>query len=173
VAFLARKISRAKWDPGPGPGEIRADAVTGDLRTEDDDLSMWICPQSGGLDLPSNLSDVVLALASGSKRVDKIDVAWISIEALHAQGLAPTPTAGETPVASLQDRHVDLQQLDYERLGKVARLLSSAVRNNQVQRFREKQVVSLLVEAVKRNALRPEDLQPDVRERITRNLGEP
>ena len=42
---LARKISRAKWDPKAGltADEIPADAVTADLRTQDNALSFWAC----------------------------------------------------------------------------------------------------------------------------------
>ena len=43
--FLARKITRAKWDTGQelSAGEISADAVTSDLRTKENTLSFWRC----------------------------------------------------------------------------------------------------------------------------------
>ncbi len=41
--FLARKITQAKWRPKEGfaDGEIAADAVNADLRTQDNSLSFW------------------------------------------------------------------------------------------------------------------------------------
>ena len=43
--FLARKISLAKWSKKGEleVGEIAADAVTADLRTQDNKLSFWRC----------------------------------------------------------------------------------------------------------------------------------
>ena len=46
--FLARKITHAKWKrqdllPHLTSDEISADAVTADLRTSEDSLSLWRC----------------------------------------------------------------------------------------------------------------------------------
>ena len=45
--FVARMITRAKWDPKPElqTGEISADAVTGDLRTRYNSLSFGGAPE--------------------------------------------------------------------------------------------------------------------------------
>jgi len=66
--FLARKISRAKWEPAPytGPEGIRADAITGScLRTSNDTLSLWQCSQD-----VEDVSEVVLALASSMEKIE-------------------------------------------------------------------------------------------------------
>ena len=51
--FLARKISLAKWSKKQEQGElaedeIPADAVTADLRTQDNKLSFWRCGDGEG-----------------------------------------------------------------------------------------------------------------------------
>ena len=82
--FLARKISRAKWDPKDdlADGEIAADAVTADLRTNGNRLSLWRC----GDGTPEEIDDVVLALIASYDRVGVCDVAWIAEEELTAVG---------------------------------------------------------------------------------------
>lgn len=51
--FLARMISRSKWEPKSRmhAEEISADAVTGDLRTQDNSLSFWRCPSGSAVEL--------------------------------------------------------------------------------------------------------------------------
>ena len=48
--FLARKVSLAKWSKKDelAEGEIPADAVTADLRTQDNKLSFWRCGNGEG-----------------------------------------------------------------------------------------------------------------------------
>ena len=166
--FLARKIAPQKWTPGPGEGEIPADAVTADLRTSDNDLSMWEC--SGHAD-PLTLEAVALALASGSDRVDKVQIVWISKEDLQTVGVTMEPTKGATPVESLSKRHVDLRGLDYVRLGSVAKLVAQAVAKKQVHLFRQPQVIKLLADAVKQNALSAGQLKLKVREDVEASLA--
>ena len=60
--FLARKITQAKWRPKAGfaEGEIAADAVTVDLKTQDNSLSFWRCPT----ETTQDLEKAVLAIAA-------------------------------------------------------------------------------------------------------------
>ena len=57
--YLVRKITRAKWDRTDQLGEVEipADAVTADLRTTDNALSLWASPDAAG----DGLTDAVLA----------------------------------------------------------------------------------------------------------------
>ena len=113
--FLARKITRAKWEHTTiNAGRIPADAVTADLRTRNNALSFWRCGSASD----EELDDAVLALAAGSTRLLKIDLVWVSEADLQADGQELVDTKGQTPVQDLIEKHVDAQQLDYERLGK-------------------------------------------------------
>ncbi|TVR63975.1 MAG: hypothetical protein EA420_06150 [Candidatus Competibacteraceae bacterium] len=91
MAYLARKITRPKWESREGfaAGEIPADAVTADLRTTGNTLSFWTCepPPDDGI------RAVVLALATGADRLDRMDLVWVEEEAFRANGIALNPSA--------------------------------------------------------------------------------
>jgi hypothetical protein len=164
MVYLARKITRAKWESREGfaAGEIPADAVTADLRTTGNTLSFWKCeppPEDG-------IRAVVLALATGADRIDRMDLVWVAEDALHAQGIALHPSEGRTPVASLRGQHFDLIQLDLGRLAKVATLLAQALARHQQRRFTRKEVIQIVAEAIHHNLLSASELDPGVRKEI-------
>ena len=80
---LARKINRAKWQARDGlrPGEPSAD-VLGDLKTAGHKLSVWQCGPDEAHPGRVALKSVVLAIAAGMDRIDKVDLAWIGEEEL-------------------------------------------------------------------------------------------
>ncbi|MDE0554264.1 MAG: hypothetical protein OXI24_08630, partial [Candidatus Poribacteria bacterium] len=123
--FLARKISRAKWETKEelSEGEISADAVTADLRTNDNMLSFWRC----GSGMKAQVEDAALAIAAASDRVDKLDIVWVDEDELKTDGQTLEDTPGRTHVTELIDRHVDVCQLDYVRLGNVAHHVLTAI----------------------------------------------
>ena len=132
--FLARRISRAKWDAAEwAAGEIPADAVTVDLRTHSNTLSFWQCPT--GTD--SDVAMAALAIAAGCERPDKLDIVWVADEELQADGQTLRNTAGRTPVTNMEVMHVDVSGLDYVRLGKVASRIVAAIEAGQYRRFRK------------------------------------
>ena len=130
--FLARKITRAKWDTGQelSAGEISADAVTSDLRTKENTLSFWNCRTETNGDV----EDAVLAIAAAGDRLDRLDVVWLAYDELQADGQTFRNTGGRTPVRELADRHVDVCKLDYTRLGKVARRVVAAIEDKRYRR---------------------------------------
>ena len=132
VPFLARKITRAKWDrrDGLAENEIPADAVTADLRTTNNTLSFWKC------EAPSDeeIRQTVLALATEAERVDRIDVVWVEEDDFRAHSISLNPSDGRTPVASLRSRHVDVAKLDLGRLSVAATLLAQALAQGQHRR---------------------------------------
>jgi hypothetical protein len=171
VTVFARKISRAKWGPKEdlGPGEIAADAVTVDLRTTGNALSFWTCTTP----TPQELKETVLALATNAERLDRFDVAWLTENEVLAQGLAARPTLGDTPIAALRDRHIDVEKLDYDRLGRVARLIVAALANDQHRRMSKKEVLDLVVDAVRGRKVSPHELKAQVRVEVEEALGGP
>ena len=117
--FVVRKASRVKWSvrPGLADGEISADAVTGDLRTQGGALSFWRCHTAAS----SDIEEAVLAIAAAGDHVDKLDVVWLANEQLQTDGLSLKDTQGRTPAVDLATRHVDVCRLDYVRLGGTSR----------------------------------------------------
>ena len=131
--FLARKVTRAKWEAQQGipEGRIAADAVTTDLRTQDNKLSFWECGSANA----EEIGEAALALAAGRERLDKVALVWIAASDLAEDGLDLSKSSGRTPVQDLAERHVDVQQLDYERLGRVALRVTSALSNDRHRRL--------------------------------------
>ena len=165
--FLARKISLAKWSKKQEQGElaedeIPADAVTADLRTQDNKLSFWRCGDEEGIEV----NEAVLALAAAGTRVDKIDVVWLAADELRSDGQTLQDTKGRTPVLELAELHVDVCRLDYMRLGKVAQRVVTALKKERYLRLRKARVRNLLAEAVEQGRIDPKDLQKRVREEL-------
>jgi hypothetical protein len=168
MPVLARKITRAKWGPKPelGPDEVAADAVTADLRTTGNALSFWRCESPNGDDLKR----AVLALAAAADRPDRLDVVCLDERAVTTSGLATKDTPGDTPVASLRLHHVDVEKLDVVRLGKVALMVVAAHRSNAGHLMTKRQVVDLVVQAVKDGLLKVADLKDKMKEEVAANL---
>ena len=166
--FLARKIARAKWDAkrnierGLEDGEISADAVTGDLRTQKDTLSFWRC-RTGAND---DIEDAVLAIAAAGERLDKLDIVWLADNELQADGHTLKDTEGRTPVADLSEKHVDICKLDYVRLGKVAQRVAAAIEEQRFRRLTKARVRGLLVAAVQQGRIIPDQLADRLRAEI-------
>ncbi len=163
--FLARKFSRSKWDDdrnlsrGLSRGEISADAVTGDLRTRQDALSFWRC-HAGAV---ADIEDAVLAIAAAAERVAKVDIVWVDEEALRSDGHPLRDSPGRTPVADLAERHVDICQLDYVRLGRLAQKVDAAVREKHWRRISKARVKALLASAIEQGRIVPGELNARLR----------
>ena len=167
--FIARMITCTKWEPKQGlpPRKISADAVTGDLRTKNNTLSFWRC-QSGTED---DFNDAALAIAAGRNRVDRVEIIWIDDQDLETDEQTLKDTKGRTPVADLVERHVDVCELDYERLGKVAYRIVSALDKNQLLKLPRKRVKRLLVAAVSEGRVDIEALDEKVRTEVEESLA--
>ena len=144
--FLARKITRAKWSNrrGLAVAEIPADGITVDLRTQGNKLSFWQCPT----DAETDLEAAALALAAGRDSLDKLEFIWFTYDDLRNDGLTANSTRGRTPVRDLRDLHVDVEQLDYVRLGTLARKVVAALDADRYCRFSKAGVKRLIVNAL-------------------------
>jgi len=172
MSYLARKISRAKWEPKEGlePNEISADAVTADLRTQSNNLSFW---KIGNPTNDDELCTVALALATGANRIDPVDLTWVETNNFSANGVEINKTDGRTPVKSLIKSHVDVIKLDMKRLCSVAVLVDDALGKNQHRRFTKTEIVKIIIKAINQNLVSKSDLQPKVIEEIEKKLTSP
>lgn len=162
--FLVRKITRAKWDKQPGLAdrEIAADAITGDLRTQGNTLSFWRC--RSGTDRDTD--EAALAIAAGSDRLDKLDLVWLDDDELKTDGHTLRDTPGLTPARDLVDRHVDVANLDYTRLGRVATHVAAAIEAHRFRRLQRARVRELLSTAVDQGRIDLDALKSTLREEI-------
>ena len=168
--LLARKITHAKWQPKSGisDGKISADAITADLRTQDNSLSLWEC----GYATTEDVEAVALTLAIAGNQIAKIDIVWFSDDELRAGGVRISQTPGRTPIAEMSRRHYDAQNLDYEQLGYVADCVAKALSNDQYKRFNQRLVREFVSAAVQQGKVSLDDLNGKVRRDVKRVLSE-
>ena len=158
--MLARKISRAKWDPKDnlGPDEIGADVNTGCLRTANNSLSFWRCTG----DRP-DVAEIALAIACTMAKFEKIHVVTLAESIFEPLGLRVRATAGETPVGELRSRHVDVQGLDVVRLTNLAQALAPVIRDDKtVTLFTKSDLVELVRRAVHQKRVHVSDLNQNL-----------
>ena len=169
---MARKITRAKWQTKSGidGGKVPADAVTADLRTQSNSLSLWEC--GGATQEDVEAVAVALALAVAGDRLDKIDIVWFSDGELRASGLRISQTLGRPPIAEMSRRHYDAQNLDYEQLGIIADCVAKALSNDQYKRFTQRRVRELVSIAVQQGKVSLDDLNDKIRRDVERVLRE-
>ncbi len=166
--MLARKINRSKWvyKPYLEPDAIRADGITGCLRTTNDKLSLWRCE-----DDPEDLDQVFLALATGSKSegFDRIDIVILHEDELQGAGLAEELTEGDTVVEDLKSRHVDLGYFDLDKLGALARIVAARINSHKSKRRTEAAVKRLVRDAISAGRVRPDELNEELGQKLSRN----
>ena len=162
--YLVRKVTRAKWSGGEGlaDSEIPADGVTADLRTQRNSLSFWRCPT----DAQGELDDLALAIAAGRDFLDKLEFVWLDDDELTADGLGLNDTPGRTPVTELSESHVDVTQLDYMRLGTIARRIHAAIEDNCYRRLTRRSVKNLIADAIEQDRIDTDALSPKLREQV-------
>ena len=167
MAFYIRKISPAKW---PQKGEatavcdVRADAVTGDIRTTEDTISLW------RIDTLEELDQAVLALASGGDKAVTYNVLTIPEETLLKYGFTLAETDGNTPVDGLAKTHRDVVGVNYGSLGKFTQLIMEAINADKLCTITKKQVKSLIVKAYKNGDINRDKLKERMREEIEEEL---
>ena len=169
--FLARMITRSKWEseskPGLASDEIPADAITVDLRTTDNSLSFWECGRASGPEIAS----AVLAIAAGRESLQKLDIVWVPQEALIRCGHQMVSTRGRTPFTEMVERHVDVCHLDYRRLGQIGDQVAAAIRLHRFKRFAQQAVLDLLVDGVQNGHVSEEGLAEKLRTSIQNAHG--
>ncbi len=172
MKMLARKISRAKWEPRDylAEGEIPADAISGCLRTSDDTLSWWRCKGHR-----EDVAEVALALTAAPKieKFDKIDVVVLPEEVVTDAGFSVETFAGDTLVRELQARHVNLPKLDVDRLVEVAKILAPRIRDDdEVFQFTKGQLVKLVTAAIHDKRLDIDELSEKLQEKLHKSTAD-
>lgn len=118
-------------------------------------MSFWRCTSEADDDLTAT----ALAIAAGRDKIDKLEIVWLVASDLQADGQTLKNTDGRTPLKALIKRHVDICQLDYVRLGRIADRVVSAMDADQYLRFTPSSVKQLLVNAVSQNRIVLGDLK--------------
>ena len=163
--FLVRKITMAKWRPRPylPAGAIQADAISVDLRTNENRLSFWKC----ATDSEEHVADAALAIAAAGNRIDKIQVVVLEDRLLRDLGLTLMDSEGRTPIEDLKSSHTDVVHLDYARLGEIAGRVAEAARNRPQRLFERERIFNLIQTAADQNRVNRDDLPEGIRSRLS------
>lgn len=148
MPWLVRKIAQRKWLNPEGLPEdaVGADAITGDLRTGQNRLSLWTCDDPGN---DAQINEIAIALGTRLDRADPIDLAWVESEQLERAGIELEKTPGDTLLADMAEHHVDLIRVDQACLSVVASVFAHAIKHEQrYKRIGAKKLCNLLATAV-------------------------
>lgn len=162
--FLVRMVTRAKWAPKSGlsAGEVPADGVTADLRTQSNSLSFWRSPTAA----ISDVEEAALAIAAGRERVDRLQVVWLDYDEIQTDDQTLSDTEGRTPVKDLKSLHVDVCRLDYIRLGQLANRVVDALASDNFHTFTKDNVAKLVARAVEQDRIDLEELKGKLRKEV-------
>lgn len=166
--FLVRKISRSKWPTGEQVSveQFRADAITVDLRTHEDTLSLWKCESDGN----QYVDEVALALAIAPERNDigRVQVVLLIDSELLTDGLISVDTPGNTRIEQLKHLHTNLKPLTYWQLGQVAEKVDRAIRNGQFKQYSESRIKNLIQAAVDQGRIQIESLPDKIQTKLAK-----
>ena len=145
MPFLLRKIRKSKWENLPTrPGEIRADALI-DLKTDNDDLSLWIID-----DECSNVDLVISALVADSyKQLEKFDYALLGAAEVQEAGFLLEKLPGNTLCGEANEFHRDIRNLTAGDILTIAAI----VKKSRRERRQEWEVGQLVDKALKDGTL--------------------
>ena len=149
-------------------GEIPADAVTIDLKTQGNTLSFWRSPTNTN----SDLDEAALAIAANRERAERLQIVFIDLDEIQTDEQVLKDIAGETPVAELKPLHVDVCELDYVRLGRVARRVADALDAERSRTYTKRSVARLVATAVEQGRLELEDLKCKLRGEVGKLIEE-
>ena len=169
MALLIRKISRSKWPPCDldvfDVNQLQADTISGDLKTQKNTLSTW------EIEDIDSLEEAVLALVSGSDKIDTMHVIAIRFDDALNNQLKIVSTEGNTPISELRGIHRDIADLNYKALGTFAKLVIVALKENRVKTFAVKELREILKKAIEQGRLKLSDVKPTLKEDIDKFLN--
>jgi hypothetical protein len=143
MSYLVRKIAPAKWLNVQSLETLSADALTADLRTANNTLSLW------EIDSENKLNDVVLALAVSkhTTKIEKMDLVLIPKETILAQRLSIRTSFGDTFAEKLSGTHREVVDLNYPSLGLFAKIIIDLLSKMDPTTITKKQVESIIRDA--------------------------
>jgi hypothetical protein len=163
MSYLVRKIAPAKWSGTKSLEALSADALTADLRTINNTLSLW---EIGSED---ELRDAVLALAisKNAKKIEKMDLVLIPKETILTKQLSIRASPGDTFAERLSNTHREIVDLKYPSLGIFAQIIIDLLSKNDPTTITKTGVENIVKAAYKDKAIDisclPEDMQRTIK----------
>lgn len=144
MSVVVRRISIGKWENyaktkhkhmrlasifGMPKYNAPADAITGCLRTFDNELSVWV------VDKKEEIPFALLAMATGIKQNDVGTIHYVTFdsEELSDAGILFQPSLGDagTAIPALKKYHNDIMNIDYVCLGKLQDMIVTKIHQNK------------------------------------------
>lgn len=155
MSVLMKKIERAKWlQKEILAGEpVSADAITINLRSKDNKISFW------EMEKGEDIEDVLLAVITNCDRVTASDIVIIDKEVIRKEGLTIEYEEGITKVDDMKDKHRNVYDMDYNKLGILAKLIVEEFKKNEVKRYTRKQIIGIIKNALNMERINIADLK--------------
>lgn len=155
MAFLVRKVARAKWPEDICDiNDIGADLITSDLRTTGNTLSLW------RIESEEELLTAALALSASSKtsKIESVSVVWIPEELFINKGIRiDDSNVGDTVIFDLAETHRDICELTYKKLGDIAEIIMNEIlKAGHYKRFSKSEIKAALSTAYSNNRIKEE-----------------
>ena len=145
MSMLVRMFEKQKWSYSEKSFEnhdvIPADTITSDLRTKSNTLSFWL------IESIDELESIVLAIATSRNQLTRLDVLILDIDTFEENQLKiiNSPDTGFSPVIELNDKHFDLIELNYNKLGILSKIIIEFVENEEKSKRFNKQDITKIV----------------------------
>lgn len=162
MSLLVRKVNKAKWMQTDltKNNDVSADAITNCLKTSMNTLSTW------EINSQDEIDEAVLAIVSSHDHLETIDVVPLEYEHLKSSGVDSEKTEGSTPVIELREKHRDLSNLSYTKLGIIAYHIVDQIRGKIIFRYTERKLKDILFNAITANRLSLKDLSESLQRKL-------
>lgn len=159
MSILVRRINRAKWDQiDIYNDDSSADAITLCLKTTNNELSTWL------VDSEDNIDIAILALITGSRQesLSTIHIVYFDESIIAEKSLNLTETLGDTLITTIKDKHRDIIELTYSKLGNVKDIVLDCLRNNRFKTITKANLKTMLSKSIEQGLLDKSNLSEDI-----------
>ena len=167
MSLLIRKVEKGKWKPNTSPtlANVSSDAITQDLATKGNSLSVW---EFNLNDENEVVDEGILALVTNEqqKHIESIDVAVLDIRELEEKSFQVMEKEGLTFVDDLIHTHRDISNLTYSKLGIMAEIILHSFKNNRVIRRPKSEIIKIVIKAIKQGRLDFSRLHDNIKKTI-------
>lgn len=146
MPYLVKKINLAFWADGvnvpySGTDSISADAITCDVKTGNNELSVWKIDDLNEIDLVS--ISMVSIMDYKSSKINLVALPYDEIN--EKLILGNTPRHGKTAIIDFENRHYDIQSLNYKSIGVLGHIMAKTISEVNKVHVRTYDVKKLLV----------------------------
>lgn len=169
MSYLLRAFLKNEWEKNKDRAlnEFNADPITKCIKTQKNALSVWISTTN---DFHSEeVKNLILAFASSTQQPDTLDFIWLNEDELVSEQIDIISTEGKTNFVEINEKHRDLSNLTYEKLGIISQhIMSQFTVNSNSYRITRSKILDLMLEAV--TGSEPKIKLDDLSENWQRNL---